>query len=65
MAVSSATLGSSCATLQDGIKFMEECGQEEALMKELQDPLVHKIFQCPINLLKFDAYHLSVPGLGL
>ena len=56
---SSATLGSSCATLQDGVKFMEECGQEEMLLKELQDPLFHKVKSVNhINLLESEPYHI-------
>ena len=36
--MSQLTLGSSCATLQDGLAYMANVEDEQSLLKQLQDP---------------------------
>jgi hypothetical protein len=45
MSESQATLGTSCATLHDGVAFFEHYEEEQYLLRQLQDhlPVIHII----------------------
>jgi hypothetical protein len=52
MSGSMATLGSSCATLQDGVVYLQHMDDEQDLLRQIQDRWYSTMFICGIIMLR-------------